>query len=123
MHRLSKKLLAVLLTLLLGFSPLQGVMAGVAASFDQEEGVHQMTGMHGDMAMATDQAEHNCEQRHADDGCNSHSCSSAQCASCVLALLPFFSFPTNLTATSLSYSVADGLESQLSSPFLRPPRA
>jgi hypothetical protein len=123
MHRLSEKLLAILLTLLLVLSPLQGVMAGITASSDQEEGVHQMAGMHGDMVMVTDHVTDNCVQSDANDDCTGHTCSSCQCASCTLALLPIFSLPTNHTATPVLFRADDGFVSQRSSPLFRPPRS
>ena len=123
MYRLSEKLLAILLTLLLGLSPFQGAMAGFAASSDQEGGVHQMSDTQGDMVMDIDPATHDCEQCNADDGCNGHSCSSGHCASCVLAVLPVFSHPTNLSATPGLLRADDDFVSQLSSSLFRPPRA
>ncbi|MBL3591192.1 MAG: hypothetical protein JMN24_15585 [gamma proteobacterium endosymbiont of Lamellibrachia anaximandri] len=122
MPRLSDKLLAVLLTLLLGLSPLQGAMAGFAASPDREGSVHQMSDMH-DSGMVMDQAAHDCKQCSADDGCGGHSCSSGQCASCALALLPVFLLPTHLAATPVLPRADKGFVSQLSSSLFRPPRA
>ena len=125
MRRVSEKLLAVLLTLLLGLSPLQSAMAGFASSLDQEGGVHQMANSHdGGMVMAADHvAAHDCEQCNADAGCNGHNCSSGQCASCALALLQVFSHPQNLIAVSVPLRADDGFVSQLSSYLFRPPRA
>ncbi|WP_177419603.1 hypothetical protein [endosymbiont of Lamellibrachia barhami] len=97
-------------------------MAGFAASPDQEGSVHQMSNMH-DEGMVMDQAAHDCEQCNADDGCVGHSCSSGQCASCVLALLPFFLLPTHLAVTPVLPMADKGFVSQLSSSLFRPPRA
>ena len=117
MSRISEKLLTVLLTLLLGLSPLQGAIAGFASSLDQEEGMHQMSGTHGDMAMNIDHGAHDCEQCSAGDGC-----SSGQCASCALALLPYITLPKNLTAAIELLRTDDGSVSQYSSFLFRPPR-
>jgi hypothetical protein len=122
MHRLSEKLLAILLTLLLVLSPLQGVMAGNTASSDQEEGVHQMAGMHGDMVMVTDHVTDNCVQCDANDDCTGHTCSSCQCASCTLALLSVSPLPANSAATPILFRADDGFVSQYSSSLFRPPR-
>lgn len=122
MRRMPEKLLAVLLTLMLGLSPLQGVMAGSASSLDQEKGVHQMS-TQGEMVMNIDHGSHSCEQCHAGDGCNGHSCSSGQCASCALALLPSFSLPVNLTVVTLLLRSDQSSVSQYTSFLFRPPRA
>ncbi len=123
MDRLSEKLLAILLTLLLGLSPLQSAMAGFAVSSDQEGGVHQISVIQGDMVMNIDHATYDCEQCNADDGCNGHSCSSGQCASCVLAVLPIGSHPINFKATSKLLQKGDYFVSQLSSSLFRPPKS
>ncbi|MBA1445539.1 MAG: hypothetical protein FE835_11705 [Gammaproteobacteria bacterium] len=114
-------MLALLLTLLLGLSPLQGAMAGFAAASDWEGSMHQMSNMHDD-SMVMDQAAHDCEQCNADDGCAGHSCSSGQCASCVLALLPVFLLPTHLAARPILPMADKGFVSQLSSSLFRPSR-
>lgn len=114
MYQLSEKLLAVFLTLLLGFSPLQGAMVSVASSFDQGEGTHQMAGMHAGMAMASDHAlGHDCEQ------CNTDDC----CASCVLALPAIYSYHSNLTATPVLIRADNGFVNPLSASPFRPPKA
>lgn len=124
MDRLSEKLLAILLTLLLGLSPpLQGAMAGLAVSSDHEGETYQMSDTQGDMVKDIDPATHDCEQYNADDGCNGHSCSSGQCASCVLAVLPICSHPINFKATSKLLQKGDYFVSQLSSSLFRPPKS
>jgi hypothetical protein len=123
MRQVSEKLLAVLLTLLLGLSPLQGVMTGFATSSDQEKRVHQLADMHSDKVMDTDHATPDCEQCNVDDGCTGLNCSSGQCASCVLAVLPDSSHPMDLTTTSGFIRTDGGFISQLSSSLFRPPKA
>jgi hypothetical protein len=44
MRQISGTLLAVLITLLLGLSPLQGAIAGVSDSFDRQGDTRQITG-------------------------------------------------------------------------------
>ena len=118
MRCVSEKLLAIALTLLLGLSPLQGAMAGFAPSSDQEKGMHAMAERHGDMVM-----DHDCERNNAYDTDNCHSCSSGQCTSCALAVLPVFSHPTNRIGMSGLLRADDGFVSQLASSLFRPPRA
>ena len=123
MQSLSEKLLAVLLTLLLGLSPLQGAIAGIASSA-QEGGLQQMADMQADhMVVNSDHAAHDCDQCNADDCCGGHSCSSAQCASCVLAVISVFSHPIKLSTTSEHPRVDDGFASQPSFSLFRPPKA
>ena len=93
MHRSSDKLVAILLALLLGLAPLQGVLAGLLAVPQDTMVMHQaMEGMdsHGTQAQAgqMDHAEmdQHCDQCDMDHCCDGVSCSFSQCASCVLAL-------------------------------------
>ncbi len=123
MHRLSEKLLAILVMLLLGFSPLQGVMAGIATSLDRQAGVHQMDGMHGDMVMAADQADHKCAQCNTDECCAGHDCASGHCAYCVLALPTIYAYQTNSPVAHVLIRADDGFVNQTSAALFRPPRA
>ena len=97
MRRLSEKMLAILLILLVGLSPLQGAMAGFASLPDQGEGIHQMTDrQEGGMVMASDHgAAHDCEQCKAEVGCHCHNCLSGHCVSCGVVLPPAFSLRCN----------------------------
>ncbi|MEN8180883.1 MAG: hypothetical protein ABFS39_20020 [Pseudomonadota bacterium] len=123
MHRLSENLLVILLTLLLGFSPLQGAIAGVASS-DQEGGTHQMADMHASMAIASDHATaHDCEQCNTDECCTGHSCSSGQCASSVLVVLTVFSYHIDVDAMPGMFLPDTSFTSQSASSLYRPPRA
>ncbi len=126
MSQSPKKMLAVMLAILVGLSPLQSAMAGFADSFGQGEAVHQMADRHdGSLAMTTGHAmTQDCEQCKVDTGCcNRHGCSSGHCVSCALALLPMLSLPTHQTASSVLFRTDDGCVSQLSSALFRPPRA
>lgn len=122
MRRITEKLMAILLTLLLGLSPLQGAIAGFSSSLDQEEGVHQMLDSHGGMVMNSDHGAPDCVQCLAGDGCNDHGCSSGQCASCALAMLPYITLPESLTAVTELFRTDDGSVNQFSSFLFRPPR-
>ncbi len=77
MPRLSIKLLTVLLALLVGLSPLQGVLAGVAAFLDQEEGMYHMTDVQGhDGVMdAAPVVDRDCGQNSVVPDCSGYSCS------------------------------------------------
>jgi hypothetical protein len=123
MRRISEKLLAISLMLLLGLSPLQSVIAGTASS-DQGEPAPQTACMHdGSMMMASDQSTHDCDQCDRDTGCSIHSCSSGHCTFSVLAMIPAFSYPMNLAVIAGLPAADDGFASQLSSSLFRPPRA
>lgn len=100
MNKHSENLLAILLTLLLGLSPLQGAIAGLATSFDKEEDVHQLFDSQGHIVMDTGPVCHDSEHCNTNVGCDDHSCSYGQCATCMLAVLPVFSYPVNPVTTS-----------------------
>ena len=127
MHHTFEKLLAILLALLLGFSPLQATWASVANS--QPAGVVQSMSGHGQGSQMTgQQAEHQhkpCCQTHP--CCQGHSgsshCSFAHCSSCLPALLGSLSPPTSPIVAS-SYGIIDvGSPSQAQTVILRPPKA
>ncbi len=123
MHRLSEKLLAVFLILLLGLSPLQNALAGIAASSDQRENALQIECMHdGEMVMVADQSTHDCDQCNTEHGCTSHTCSSGHCTSCVLAVLSAFAYPASHTVITKMLSVEDSVVTKLSASLFRPPR-
>ena len=122
MHRLSERVLAILLTLLLGLSPLQGAESGFALSANQDGSVHQMADGHDDCMDSDRTAAQDCGQCNSEAGCNGHSCSSGQCASCALAVHQVFSYHTNPTITSGFPRADDGIVKQLSSSLFRPPR-
>ena len=123
MCRLSEQLLAVMLILLLGLSPLQSVIAGTVSP-DRGESVSQTGCMHdGSMMMASNQSTHDCDQCSSDAGCSHHSCSSSHCTSSVLAMIPAYSYPLNLAVIAGLPAADDGFVSQLSTSLFRPPRA
>ncbi len=124
MRRFQEKLLAIVLVLLLGLSPLQNVLADLAYSFTQEGAVSMVDCMHGgDMAMAADQSTHDCKYCDIDQGCASHACSSSDCTSAGIALVSTYSYPTARTVASKVILVKTGFESQNPSSLLRPPIA
>jgi hypothetical protein len=81
--------LARLLALLLGISPLQSAMAGFTAHAVQAGSGHQMGHEH-EAGMTMDQnkvMKHDCRQCQDPTGCSGHTCSSGHCSSCAPALL------------------------------------
>ncbi|MEW8052700.1 MAG: hypothetical protein AB2809_20255 [Candidatus Thiodiazotropha sp.] len=127
MHRLSRKLFAVLLSLLLGLIPLQGAMGGFISPLKQKGGEHQyqIEAHHeaGMIMMNDHAAELNCGQHSTDAGYDGNSCSFGHCVSCLLALLPDFFFPTLHTAVSIVIQTDSDLLNQTVSSLFRPPRA
>jgi hypothetical protein len=127
MCRFSEKLLAILLSVLLGLIPLQGAMAGLASLLEQTSEVqqHQMGSHHdtGQGSTVDHGAMMDCEN------CNTHTescgdkCSSGHCVSCLLALPAGFSFSVHHTSTSLVMQTHCLLVKQRISSLFRPPRA
>ena len=127
MRRFPEKLLAALLSVVLGLIPLQGAMAGFTSSLEQKSEVHQhQMGNHhnGGQVVTTEHgAMMDCENCNADTGCSGGSCSSGHCVSCLLGLLPDFSFSTlQITFTAVMQTHSDLVNQSISSLF-RPPRA
>ncbi|MCU7805354.1 MAG: hypothetical protein KZQ82_00530 [Candidatus Thiodiazotropha sp. (ex Lucinoma annulata)] len=120
MYRLSEKLLAILLALLLGLIPLQSVMAGFSASSEQEGWMHQMIGMHSDGTVTN--SDHDHAQCSVDTDCSDHDCSSCQCISSTLAILPVFLNLTNASVTPGYVRSDQGVINHASSSPFRPPR-
>jgi hypothetical protein len=122
-----EKLLAVVLALLLGFSPLQATWASTAATADQQAGFQQsMSGQGKHLAGQLAEPQHeSCCQGH--DCCEKHSgnshCGFVHCASCLTALVVSFSPPTPAVVAS-TYGISDtGSPSQHHRVILRPPKA
>ena len=127
MRQLPKKLLAVLLSVLLGLIPLQGALAGFTSPVEQkEEGQHHLPQAHhsSDMVSMHDHAaEMDCENCNSDSGCNGNDCSSEHCVCCFLVLLPYFFFPENLTLASVVIQADSDLVRFSSTALFRPPKA
>lgn len=123
MHHLSKKLLAVMLSLLLGLSPLQGAIAGYAAFDDQSENGYQLVSLHDNMAMAVNQHTLDQDQCETDTGSTGHSCSSGHCASCALVIAQVSILSTIDISKPLLLQVDDRVVSQPSTSLFRPPKS
>jgi len=126
MHRLSDKLLAMLLALLLGLSPLQGAMAASFAASGQGMAMHQMADVDDGAVATSDMASHDCDQCNSGKGCGSQGCSSGHCASCLSCTMApplSFSLPTH-PATTVTLPLENrGIVSRLTFSLFRPPRA
>ena len=124
MRQFSGKLLAVLITLLLGLSPLQGAIANFSGSLDQQGGAHQMAdAFDSGIAVSSDyMVIQNCEQHGFDDDCFSHNGSAGQCATCALALPPIASYPTDPTATPGMLRADEDTVKKPDTSLYRPPK-
>jgi len=123
MRRLSKKVLASILALLLSLSPLQGVLASLVDSPDQLGTNHHEVLSHqghGDAAGEEPMAGDGdcCPPTGCADG---FLCASAQCGSCVSAVAPLFQLP-DFTVADSGYSAKNRKAARYSpSSLFRPP--
>lgn len=119
MGRLYGRLLTVLMALLLGLAPLQGVLAAAASSLCQGMAMSQMdaTG-----EMSTDGADGQA-MPVCDNCCGSDHCANGHCASCLPAIALSRVMPLYPSIALDSLSPDTGLVRHLSSPLYRPPRA
>ncbi len=123
MRRLTDKLLTVMLSLLLGFSPLQGAVASMLDTPSQGVDMHQMIGYEGEVnTLSSDQMHQDCPQHMVDNGCQTHVGTSNHCSSCVVGL------PSAMTAVFTpilkpsSRPFNDGFASHPVTSLYRPPR-
>jgi hypothetical protein len=123
MRQISGTLLTVLITLLLGLSPLQGAISGVSDSFDQQADARQIAdAIDSGIAVSSDYAViQNCGQCSVDDDCFSQSCPT-ECATCALALPPIASPLTNPVTTPRMLPADEGVVKQLATSLFRPPK-
>ncbi len=125
MSRSPNRLFSILLMLLLAFSPLQSVLAGVDFHRAMEKGMSGMTHAEtGGMSMQDHQGmSPDCQHCDEQSGCNQHNCTHTHCASCVPGLLSFIQ-QTVTIAGSDSYSVLEPVfSSRFTSHPFRPPKA
>ena len=124
MYRLSKKLLALVVSLLIGALPYQSVIADITSFLDLGEATSIMADMDlGQMDIQLGQAADHCDQCVTDDCCAGSVCSSGHCTSGAIALLPVISVPINIVTTSNIVRTDDGFVSKLPASLFRPPRA
>ena len=122
MHRVQDKLLATVLVLLVGLSPLHNTLADILLS--QTDARSMADCMHGaDMPMPADESTHDCDCAHCAIGlgCADHVCSSSHCASTSMAIISTFSFPSIHTVANNIISPGTHFESQELFALFRPP--
>jgi len=124
MQRQHKKMMAILLALLLGLSPLQTLVAGIISSSATDGGMHRISNMQdSEMAGKDRHVGGECDKCNDANGCHGHDCFSAQCAYCMgVALLPDFSYPIH-RAVGLNVTRPDrAYPTHPFSSLFRPPR-
>ncbi len=127
MCSLTDKFLAVILALLVGFSPLQSAVAAVLDAPSQKAGMHQM---HQLMApqdeknnVTPPQLSHDCQQHLGEDSCTHHAGSAGHCTGCVVGILPVIITSSTLATETLALRPStDGFTSQHAPSLYRPPR-
>lgn len=124
MYTLSEKLLAAIMALLLGLSPLQGAVAAVLDTPIQGTGMRLMVEEQGnDTSMPSHQMDHDATQLMPDGGCTTHAGASHHCASCATGIITDLTSLTHpATAQELRLATQDGFTSQPVSSLYRPPR-
>ena len=124
MRQFSEILLAALITLLLGLSPLQGAIAGFSDSFNQQGDTRQITdAFDSGFTVSSDYAIfQNCGQCNMDNGCFNQSCPPDECATCALTLPPTSSNLTDPITTPRMLPADEGVVKQLATSLFRPPK-
>lgn len=128
MPTLTDKLLSLALALILGLSPVQAAMAGVATGGAQEQAMHQPSEPDGHMALAQMPQEqmsqqHECEQAMNTDCCGGDECSAGHC-NCSLIGLVAVPIASRFSPPLLqSHALSSGVISRHPIPLYRPPRA
>lgn len=117
-------LLAALITLMLGLSPLQGAIAGFSDSFDQRGDARLIAdAIDSGFTVSSDYAIfQNCEQCNVDNGCFNHSSPPDECATCALTLPPIASNLTKPVTTPRMLPADEDVVKQLAIPLFRPPK-
>lgn len=127
MCRLPDKLIAVLLSVVLGLIPLRGAVAGVTSTVNQtnEQHLHQMNVNHSsDVVLMDDHATTmGCEICNAHSLCSGSNCVSGHCVSCLLALLPDTLIPRHQISAIIIIQPDIDWGRQPTSSLFRPPRA
>ena len=129
MPRASQKLLAILLSLMLGLALLQDAFAAFAVTAGQQgTAVSEMAAM-ADCQDHTDAAQQNrqvpcpdCVSQHGSSQ-GAHCSSGGHCAGCLSAVLPDILVPVAVYAAGSHMQTADvAVSSRSISPLFRPPR-
>lgn len=123
MQSLYKKLLVTLLTLLLGLSPLQGVMAELTSLHPPMGHAHQLVDMQGDKGIEDSQPFQDSGQFDTDTDSKHTRCSSGHCAACALVLTQTPILSTIYTSKPLLLQVRGHFASLPAASLFRPPRS
>jgi hypothetical protein len=124
MRQSYRTLLAVLIALLLGLSPLQGAIAGFSDSLDLQADARQIAdAIDSGIAVSSEFAViQNGGQCDIDNGCFNQSCPPGECATCALTLPPIASNLTNPVTTPRMLPADEGVVKQLATSLFRPPK-
>lgn len=122
MHESRERLLVMVLVVLLGLSPLHSALAAVTWSQVQDQSMADCIHT-GNMAMADGQSTQGSETCCVGQDCAGHACSSGQCASVGMAIIPTFSYVFAPTVMTNSDLVKNSFESRYPPSLLRPPIA
>ena len=124
MYRVSKKLLMLWLSLLLGISPLHGAMAEIFTPSGKYDSVHQMASMPANtVAAAPDHGFSVCEQGDSHGCCGGSDCPSSQCTACVLAVATEYPRLLRPGGSIRIFWIDDSFVNEFSSSLYRPPKA
>lgn len=122
MNQPAKQLLSMMLILLLGFSPLQSVIADMTVPFEQNNTPCHTPTASEDTIQHNQKTTHDCEMCSSDTVCNDADCSFSHCTSTGPALLQGFSLPVqNLSSLLINQPDQDTTPQRLPI-LLRPPR-
>ena len=117
MHR-RKQAVAILLSLLLVFLPMQGAIAAVLSSDQPVE--HSMMDMDHETAMSCCDGHEDCT---ANNTCSANDCTSGHCATCVAGILGDSKIHLNISKPVNYVSPNHSILSKSLSSLYRPPRA
>lgn len=120
MRRLSEKLLAVLLSMLLLWPSLP--MAGASLVTGQVMDMPSVSLSSADAGVAMDHAAMDCDRCDRAGGCDG-GCANGHCASCALAVVPPMAFLQPPVLRLGRFFSNEGIAVRLSSSLFRPPRA
>jgi hypothetical protein len=123
MHSRSKKLLVILLTLLLGLSPVQGAMAELTSLAQPMGHAHQLVDTQDDNGIDDNQPFQESGQFDTDTGSTNTSCLSGHCAACAMVLTQAPILSTIYTSKPLLLQVTGHFTSPPSASLFRPPRS
>lgn len=140
MHRLSSRITALLIALLLGFTPLQSVMADIALPLtaiddSMQSMMHMARAGHSMTANTNQKMDHSgttnqgghampgCSDCQSGTCCAEQSCPTTHCASCVIAIPSAFTISSPLRVAKPVLNTGITVASGIPLSLYRPPRA